>query len=199
MESHAVDVDQLETVAACRTVVFPEDVGLVEILVADPLLMEADGEAGEGFEYGQRVRRRELFHGLRERGELRPAGNEIGVGDQAALAVFAPCHRFRGVEAHPAQAQGVFVGAPGLALAEKRVHDGIERAGPFVTLDHEPFASDVEGAYLIAAVMKHFARHREKLRKLPDELPQVFHAGIDRNFHVRIHLHSKVTANDRLG
>ena len=32
-----------------------------------------------------------------------------------------------------------------------------------------------------------------------DELPQVFHAGIDRNFHVRIHLHGKVTANDRLG
>ena len=63
----SVDVDQLETVAACRTVVFPEDIGLVEILVADPLLMEADGEAGEGFEYGQRVRRRELFHGLRER------------------------------------------------------------------------------------------------------------------------------------
>lgn len=55
VESHAVDVDQLETVAACRTVVFPEDIGLVEILVADPLLMEADGEAGEGFEYGQRV------------------------------------------------------------------------------------------------------------------------------------------------
>ena len=36
-------------------------------------------------------------------------------------------------------------------------------------------------------------------RKLPDELPQVFHAGIDRNFHVRIHLHGKVTANDRFG
>ena len=41
--------------------------------------------------------------------------------------------------------------------------------------------------------------YMELIRVLPDELPQVFHAGIDRNFHVRIHLHGKVTANDRLG
>ena len=163
----------------------PEDVGLVEILVADPFFVEPDGETGECFEHGQRIGGREPFRSRRERCVVRPAGYEIGLRYQPVATVFAPCDGFGRVDFQLAQAQGVFVGAPGLALAEKRVHDGIERAGPFVTLDHEPFASDVEGADLIAAVVKHFARHREKFRKLPDELPQVFHAGIDRNFHVR--------------
>ena len=164
-----------------------------------PFFVEPDGETGECFEHGQRIGGREPFRSRRERCVVRPAGYEIGLRYQPVATVFAPCDGFGRVDFQLAQAQGVFVGAPGLALAEKRVHDGIERAGPFVTLDHEPFASDVEGADLIAAVVKHFARHREKFRKLPDELPQVFHAGIDRNFHVRIHLHGKVTANDRLG
>ena len=47
-EFHAVYVDQLEIVASRRLVVPPEDVGLVEILVADPFFVEPDGETGEG-------------------------------------------------------------------------------------------------------------------------------------------------------
>ena len=195
MESHAVDVDQLETVTACRTVVFPEDIGLVEILVADPLLMEADGEAGEGFEYGQRVRRRELFHGLRERGELRPAGNEIGVGDQAALAVFAPCHRFRGVEAHPAQAQGVLVGAAGLVLAEERIHEPVEHIGALIAFDDKAFAPDVESPDLVAPVVEHLARGVENLREPFDKGLHVPYCGVDRYFHDGVRLPGKVTAN----
>lgn len=195
VESHAVDVDQLEAVVACRAVVFPEDVGLVEILVADSLLMEADGEAGEGFEHGQRVRRREASHGLRERGELRPAGDEIGVGDQAVLAVFAPCHRFRGVETHPAQAQGVLVGAAGLVLAEERIHDPVEQMGAFVAFDDKAFAPDVESPDLVAPVVEHLARDVENLREPFDKGLHVPYCGIDRYFHDGVRLPGKVTAN----
>ena len=184
VESHAVDVDQLEAVVACRAVVFPEDVGLVEILVADSLLMEADGEAGEGFEHGQRVRRREASHGLRERGELRPAGDEIGVGDRAVLAVFAPCHRFRGVETHPAQAQGVLVGAAGLVLAEERIHDPDEQMGAFVAFADQAFAPDVESPYLVAPFVEHFARDGKNLREPLDEWLHMPYCGVDRYFHM---------------
>ena len=135
-------------------------------------------------EHGQRVRRREASHGLRERGELRPAGDEIGVGDQAVLAVFAPCHRFRGVETHPAQAQGVLVGAAGLVLAEERIHDPVEQMGAFVAFDDQAFAPDVESPYLVAPFVEHFARDGKNLREPLDEWLHMPYCGVDRYFHM---------------
>ena len=52
MEFHAVDVDQLEAVFARRLVEPPEDIGLVEILVAHPLFVQQCRKPGECVEHG---------------------------------------------------------------------------------------------------------------------------------------------------
>lgn len=183
MEFHAVDVDQLEAVFARRFVEPPEDIGLVEILVAHPLFVQQCRKPGECVEHGQRVRSGKPFGYFRKRGAVRLAGYEIGVGDQPLFAVFAPSCGLGGVDAQFAQAQRVFVGPLRLAFAQERIDDGVECVGTLVALDRIALAGHVESPYLVAPVVQHFARGREYLREPCGKRLQMLQRGVDRKFH----------------
>lgn len=118
-ETHAVDVDQLEADGSRRRVAAPEDVAVVEIPVLDPLFVELHGEAGEGFQHGDRSGRGKMPGGLRQRRVVRVVRDVVAVAQQSVAAVFAPRDGFGRVDAQRPQPHGVFVGAAGLAPAKK--------------------------------------------------------------------------------
>ena len=97
------------------------------------------------------------------------------------------------VDAQRPQPHGVFVGAAGLAPAEKGVDEGLEQVRAAETLDHDPFIPDIEGLDRVASGMQNLAAGPELFGEELRETPQAFRGGIDVNAHDRKNLCCKVT------
>ena len=87
----------------------------------------------------------------------------------------------------------MFVGAAGLAPAEKGVDEGLEQVRAAETLDHDPFIPDIEGLDRVASGMQNLAAGPELFGEELRETPQAFRGGIDVNAHDRKNLCCKVT------
>ena len=182
-ETHAVDVDQLEADGSRRRVAAPEDVAVVEIPVLDPLFVELHGEAGEGFQHGDRSGRGKMPGGLRQRRVVRVVRDVVAVAQQSVAAVFAPRDGFGRVDAQRPQPHGVFVGAAGLAPAKKGVDEGLEQVRAAEPFDRDPYVSDFESFDRVASGMEDLAAGPEQFGKVLREAPQAFRGGIDVNAH----------------
>ena len=124
-EVHAVDVDELEAVAAAA-VGPPLRVAVVEVFVFDAGPVHLGCESCKGIQYREGMRSGEGVGDLREGAEVRIAGHEVGFAQQAAGVVFAPADRLGGRDVPLAELHAVLEGAAGLALAQVSVKKGVE-------------------------------------------------------------------------
>lgn len=147
-EAHAVYIDNRE--AAAAGVFLEQYVAGREVAVQYAGLVHGGGISGKGLNYGAAF----FGVGVAEFVEPPPVraarANEIAVADKPHVPFFDVCNGGGGVEAGGLYAERVFVGPQPFWLADKGVHNPVERVRLTELLDHEFRAVHGECAQRVA-------------------------------------------------